>query len=77
MVADKFSYTFSGLVFGGRIKAAQRLLANHENNGDSTPLPNAKIDDDGSALDVLKNKHPAGKTPLLDVLLTNDNTDDT
>ena len=62
------------LVFGGKIKAALCLRTNFENNGGGVLPLGALIDGEESVRDVLKKKHPTGKTPQPDTLLTNDNS---
>ena len=64
------------MIFGGKIKAALRLLANFEDSGGSVLLLNAMIDGEESVQDVLKRKHPTEETPQPDMLLASENPAD-
>ena len=69
MGVDKFNNTFSRLIFGDKIKAALRLLANCKDSGCGVLPSNAMIDGEESVRDVLKCKHPTGGTLQPDMLL--------
>ena len=64
------------MIFGGKIKAALRLIANFEDSGGGVLLLNAMIDGEESVQDVLKRKHPTGGTLQPDILLASENPAD-
>lgn len=61
--------TFAKLMMGGKIRAALRLLSNHENGG---PLSLDTTINSKSVREILHEKHPSGKPVNTSALIQND-----
>ena len=76
-VADCTSH-FTDLICKGKVKDALHCLSG-EGHGGVHSLPDITmegLDECKSVLDVLKDKHPAGRSPLVDTLLPSTASDD-